>query len=92
MSVRAVVLTSTMLRHQFVANALAAKLDVICVWQEEKSFEPLRYAETPDDEAEIARHFAPATPRSRPGFRRTRSSVRRLAPLATGRLQRFGGH
>ena len=58
MSVRAVVLTSTMLRHQFVANTLAATLDVACVWQEAKSFEPLRYAENPDDGAEIARHFA----------------------------------
>ena len=57
MSVRAVVLTSTMLRHQFVANTLAATLDVACVWQEEKSFEPLRYAESADDEAEIGRHF-----------------------------------
>jgi len=57
MSVRAVVLTSTMLRHQFVANAMAAKLDVVGVWQEEKSFEPLRYAANAADEAEIVRHF-----------------------------------
>jgi methionyl-tRNA formyltransferase len=56
-SVRAVVLTSTMLRHQFVANTLAARLDVAGVWQEEKSFEPLRYAADAADEAEIARHF-----------------------------------
>jgi len=58
MSVRAVVLTSTMLRHQFVANALADRLDVAGVWQEGKSFEPLRYAETTEDEADIVRHFA----------------------------------
>jgi folate-dependent phosphoribosylglycinamide formyltransferase PurN len=57
-SVRAVVLTSTMLRHQFVANTAAARLDVSCVWQEEKSFEPLRYAADAADEAEILRHFA----------------------------------
>ena len=57
MSVRAVVLTSTMLRHQFVANTMAARLSVSCVWQEEKSFEPLRYASDAADEAEIGRHF-----------------------------------
>lgn len=54
---RAVVLTSTMRRHQYVANTLASRMDVACVWQEEKSFEPLRYAATPDEEAIIARHF-----------------------------------
>ncbi len=55
--VRAVVLTSSMRRHQFVANTLAARLDVVHVWQEQKSFEPLRYAESPGDEAVIAAHF-----------------------------------
>jgi phosphoribosylglycinamide formyltransferase 1 len=53
---RAVVLTSTMRRHQFVANTIAERMDV-CVWQEEKSFEPLRYADSEEDEATIARHF-----------------------------------
>lgn len=56
--VRAIVLTSTMRRHQFVANTLAGHLDVVGVWQEEKSFEPMKYAESADDEAVIARHFA----------------------------------
>jgi folate-dependent phosphoribosylglycinamide formyltransferase PurN len=55
---RAIVLTSTMRRHQFVANTLASRLDVAGVWQEEKSFQPLRYAGGPDDEAVIERHFA----------------------------------
>ncbi|MGH9346749.1 MAG: formyl transferase [Vicinamibacterales bacterium] len=54
---RAIVLTSTMRRHQFVANTLAAQMDVAGVWQEEKSFQPLKYAASPDDEAVIARHF-----------------------------------
>jgi folate-dependent phosphoribosylglycinamide formyltransferase PurN len=83
MSVRAVVLTSTMLRHQFVANALAARLDVACVWQEEKSFEPLRYAETPDDEAEIARHFADRDASEATWFsadQQLRAPARRLPP------------
>src|SRR5262245_12077246 len=54
----AVVLTSTMRRHQFVANTIAARMDVACVWQEEKSFQPLSYAGSPYDEDAIARHFA----------------------------------
>jgi hypothetical protein len=55
---RAIVLTSTMRRHTFVANTIAARLDVVDVWQEEKSFQPLSYAATPGDEAIIGRHFA----------------------------------
>ena len=55
---RAVVLTSTLRRHRFVANRLAARLDVAHVWQEQKSFEPLRYATDAADEAVIVRHFA----------------------------------
>jgi folate-dependent phosphoribosylglycinamide formyltransferase PurN len=47
-----------MLRHQFVANTLAARMEVAGVWQEEKSFEPMRYASSADEEATIARHFA----------------------------------
>src|SRR5687767_10542961 len=56
-AMRAIVLTSTMRRHQFVANALAARLDVAGVWQEEKSFQPMKYAASPEDEAVITRHF-----------------------------------
>ena len=55
---RAAVLTSTMRRHCFVANRLAARVDVVHVWQERKSFEPLRYAADAAEEAVIARHFA----------------------------------
>ena len=55
---RAIVLTSTMRRHQFVANTLASRLDVTGVWQEEKSFQPLRYARSADEEGVIERHFA----------------------------------
>ena len=54
---RAIVLTSTMRRHQFVANTLASRLDVACVWQEEKSFQPLSYAGSADDEQVIVNHF-----------------------------------
>jgi hypothetical protein len=56
--VRAIVLTSTLTRHRFVANTLASRLDVAMVWQEEKSFEPLRYATSASDEEVIERHFA----------------------------------
>lgn len=54
---RAVVLTSTMRRHQFVANCIADHLDVTAVWQEEKSFDPMSYAGSADDEAVIRYHF-----------------------------------
>jgi phosphoribosylglycinamide formyltransferase 1 len=54
----AIVLTSTMRRHQFVANTVAARMEVARVWQEEKSFQPLRYAGSAQDEAIITRHFA----------------------------------
>ena len=54
---RAIVLTSTMRRHVFVANTLASRLDVAAVWQERKSFEPLRYADNADDATVIGRHF-----------------------------------
>ncbi|MGE0444155.1 MAG: formyl transferase [Vicinamibacterales bacterium] len=56
-SVRAIVLTSSMRRHQFVANRLAERVEVAGVWLEQKSFEPMRYAASPDDEAVIRRHF-----------------------------------
>jgi len=47
-----------MRRHQYVANTIAASLDVAGVWQEAKSFQPMTYAESADDEAIIGRHFA----------------------------------
>jgi folate-dependent phosphoribosylglycinamide formyltransferase PurN len=55
--VRAIVLTSSMRRHNYMANLLASRLCVTGVWQEEKSFQPLKYAETAEDEAVISRHF-----------------------------------
>ena len=54
---KAIVLTSTMRRHQYVANTVASHMEVAGVWQEEKSFEPMRYAGSPAEEATIARHF-----------------------------------
>jgi phosphoribosylglycinamide formyltransferase 1 len=55
---RAIVLTSTMRRHQFVAATVAARMEVVGVWQEEKSFQPLAYADSDHDTAVIERHFA----------------------------------
>jgi methionyl-tRNA formyltransferase len=55
---RAILLTSTFQRHLFVANALAGRCDLVGVWQEVKSFEPQRYANTADDAAVIESHFA----------------------------------
>ncbi len=54
---RVIVLTSTFLRHQFVINRVARQLEVAGVWQERKSFAPMRYAASEADQAVIARHF-----------------------------------
>lgn len=58
MTVRALILTSTFRRHQFLVHRLGERVDVVGVWQEEKSFVPLRYAESDQDERVIAAHFA----------------------------------
>ena len=55
---RAILLTSTFRRHVFVANRVAAGCDLVGVWQEEKTFQPQRYARDEADEAVIQRHFA----------------------------------
>jgi len=55
---RAIVLTSSLRRHAYVANTLASRLDVACVWRERKAFEPLKYATSDDEAAVIRRHFA----------------------------------
>ena len=54
---KAIVLTSTMRRHCFVANTVSRAVDVVGVWQEAKSFQPLSYATSPDEAAIIERHF-----------------------------------
>jgi methionyl-tRNA formyltransferase len=55
---KAIILTSTFLRHQYMINTLAQRFDVVGVWQEEKSFVPERYAETEADHLVIQKHFA----------------------------------
>ena len=55
---KAILITSTFRRHMFVANHVAGRCDLAGVWQEEKSFEPSRYAEDEADERVIQRHFA----------------------------------
>jgi len=55
---RAILLTSTFRRHQFVANTVAEGCDLAGVWQEEKTFQPERYANDAADEDVIQRHFA----------------------------------
>ena len=54
---RAIVLTSTMRRHVSWPTRWRTGWTSWRVWQERKSFEPLRYAANPDDEAVITRHF-----------------------------------
>jgi methionyl-tRNA formyltransferase len=55
---RAILLTSTFLRHHYLANTAAASLDLVGVWQEQKAFQPERYAKSHDDHAVITEHFA----------------------------------
>ena len=55
---KAIMLTSTFRRHQFVVNTVAARCELAGVWQEEKTFRPERYATDAADEAVIQRHFA----------------------------------
>jgi methionyl-tRNA formyltransferase len=54
---RAIVLTSTSLRHRFLVHAVASRLDVVGVWQEAKRFAPLELPGSPEDRAAIANHF-----------------------------------
>ena len=54
---RAIILTSTFLRHQYLINYLTERVHIVGVWQEEKSFQPLSYAENHDDELIIKQHF-----------------------------------
>ncbi|HXG87672.1 MAG TPA: formyl transferase [Vicinamibacterales bacterium] len=54
---RVIVLTSTFLRHHYLVNTVAAHLDLVGVWQEQKSFKPQRYADTDEDHQIIAAHF-----------------------------------
>lgn len=58
MDTRAIVLSGTFVRHQFVITSLVESMDVVGVWQETKPFEPLQYAETDADRAVIEEHFA----------------------------------
>lgn len=55
---KTIVLTSTFLRHRYLINEVAAKTDLLGVWQEEKSFEPEQYAGNDDDLKVIREHFA----------------------------------
>ena len=55
---KAILLTSTFRRHNFVANRLAEACDLAGVWQEEKSFYPERYARNDEEERLIQQHFA----------------------------------
>ena len=58
MNPRVIILTSTFRRHQFLCRYLAARLSVVGVWQEEKSFKPTSHANGPDDADVIRRHFS----------------------------------
>lgn len=55
---RTIVLTSTFLRHQFLINTVAERMDLVGVWQEKKNFQPEKAAENDDDLKVIREHFA----------------------------------
>lgn len=54
----AILLTGNHLRHLFVAHEIAKRLDLLGLWQEEKTFVPETYAGNADDLEVIRRHFA----------------------------------
>ncbi|MCH8190870.1 MAG: hypothetical protein IIC80_05890 [Chloroflexi bacterium] len=54
---RAIVLTSTFPRHEYVIGVLARRHDVVGVWQEEKSFQPERYAGSEEELRVVTEHF-----------------------------------
>lgn len=82
---RVLVLSSTFLRHHFVINTVAAALDVLGVWREEKSFKPERYALSDADHRDIAAHFA-----RRDASEEDRFADHRALRLATATADRVG--
>ena len=86
---KAIMLTSTFRRHQFVANTVAEGCDLAGVWQEEKTFRPERYAADADDEAVIQRHFAARDDSEARYF--DADAALRLRPGATRRHVAGGG-
>jgi methionyl-tRNA formyltransferase len=82
---RAIVLTSTFLRHQHAVNRLAQRVDVVGVWQEQKSFVPERYATDAAEEAVIAKHFA-----ARDASERTWFAADATLRVAASRVHRVG--
>lgn len=81
---RALVLTSTFLRHQHLVNEAVGALDVVGVWQERKAFEPTRYAENAEDEVTIRRHFD-ARDQSEAAYFASAATLR-LSPSAVHRV------
>lgn len=80
---RVLVLTSDHLRHQFVINYIAARLVVVGVWQEAKSFAPLRSARDAEEAGAFERHFA-----ARDGAEAVAFGAHRELALAPGTLHR----
>lgn len=85
---RAVLLTSSFPRHAWVASALAREMDLVGVWQEEKTFKPERYAGSDEDLRIIQAHFAARDEAEARDFGGDGTPV--LAPGAT--LTRVGGN
>ena len=75
-------MTSTFRRHVFVANAAAARCELVGVWQEEKTFRPERYAADAEDEVVIRGHFA----------ERDRSEERYFSSADSVRIDRGAQH
>ncbi len=81
---KVVLLTSTFLRHQFVANFLSERADLVGLWQEKKSFQPQALVRSEEDRKVIEGHFE-ARERSEDHYFRKEREVR----LARGTVHRL---
>jgi hypothetical protein len=86
---RAVVLTSTSLRHHFLVQTVASRLDVVGVWRESKKFAPLELPGSDADRTVIADHFRRRDQSERDYFGEYASL--RLSPAVVSRSVAPGG-
>ena len=56
---KTILLTGNHLRHQYIASYVANQTNLLGVWREEKSFDPLSYASNEEESQVIRDHFLP---------------------------------
>ena len=54
---KTILLTGNHLRHQYIASYVATQTNLLGVWREEKSFDPLSYASNEEESQVIRDHF-----------------------------------